>query len=150
MDQNQETPSENIIIDPAPALQHEREFGGNTPQAGKLSGLKWKREMSVLDDETVKEPARKLWANLHLNYRYLNDPFTEDNKHEQALTSAEVIYLAYTEPALRGTEPKTLQEAKESLEWPHWEEAIQTELVMTSNYYQIVACTRVWYWANYQ
>ena len=26
MDRNQETPSENIIIDPAPALQHEGEF----------------------------------------------------------------------------------------------------------------------------
>ena len=97
-------------------------------QAGKLSGLKWKREMSVLDDETVKEPARKLWANLHVNYCYLDDPFTEDNEHEQALTSAEVIYLAYTEPALRDTELKTLQEAKESLEWPHLEEAIQKEL----------------------
>ena len=25
-----------------------------------------------------------------------------------------------------------------------------TPVVMTLNYYQIVACTRVWYWANYQ
>ena len=91
MDRNQETPSENIIINPAPALQHEGEFGGNTPQAGKLSGLKRKGEMSVLDDETVKKPARKLRVNLHVNYRYLNNPFTEDNGHEQALASAEVI-----------------------------------------------------------
>ena len=82
MDQNQETPSENIIIDPAPALQHEGEFGGNMPQAGKLSGLKQRREMSVLDDETVKEPARKLRANLHVNYRYLNDPFTIMNTNK--------------------------------------------------------------------
>ena len=133
MDLNQETPSENIIINPAPALQHEGEFGGNTLQAGKLSGLKRKGEMSVLDDETVKEPARKLQANLHINYRYLNDPFTEDNEHEQALTSAEVTHSAYAEPALRGTEPKTLQEAKESPEWPHWEEAIQTELTQLKN-----------------
>ena len=71
--------------------------------------------------------------NLHVNYCYLNDHFTEDNKHEQALTSAKVIYSAYTEPVLRGTELKTLQEAKESLEWPHWEEAIQTELTQLKN-----------------
>ena len=110
------------------------------PQAGKLSGLKRKREMSVLDDETVKEPARKLWANLHVNYCYLNDPFTEDNEHKQALTSAKVVYSAYTEPVLRGTEPKTLQEAKESPEWPHWEEAIQTELTWLKKHGDLEAC----------
>ena len=96
--------------------------------------------MSVLDNETVKEPARKLQANLHVNYCYLKYPFTEDNKHKQALTSAKVIYLAYAEPALRGTEPKTLQEAKESPEWPHWEEAIQTELTQLKKHGDLEAC----------
>jgi len=100
------TPSEAIVIDPSPALPHEGELGADTPQADKLSGSKRKREMSALDDETV-EPARKLRENLHVNYRYLNDPFEEDEQHEQAQTSTEITYAAYTESALRGTEPKT-------------------------------------------
>ena len=90
------------------------------PQADRMSGSKWKRESSALDDEIV-EPVRKLWENLHVNYRYINNPFKEDKEHELTLTSAEITYMVYTESTLRGTKPKTLQEAKRSPEWPDWE-----------------------------
>ena len=128
---DQQTPSKYIILDPSPALQHEGELG-DMPQADRMSGSKWKRESSALDDETVVPP-RKLWKNLHVNYHYLNDPFKEDKEHKLTLTSAEITYMAYTESTLRGTELKTLQEAKRSPEWPHWEKAIQTELTQLNN-----------------
>ena len=41
--------------------------------------------------------------------------------------------MVYTESTLRGTEPKTLQEAKRSPEWPDWEKAIQTKLTQLNN-----------------
>ena len=104
---DQQTPSKYIILDPFPALQHEGELGDDLPQADRMSGSKWKRESSALDDEIV-EPVRKLQGNLHVNYRYLNNPFKEDNEHELTLTSAEITYMVYTESTLRGTEPKTL------------------------------------------
>ena len=46
---DQQTPSEYIILDPSPTLQHERELGDDTPQADRMSGSKQKRELSALD-----------------------------------------------------------------------------------------------------
>ena len=95
---DQQTP-EYIILNPSPALQHEGELGDDTPQADRMSGSKWKRESSALDDEIV-EPVRKLQENLHVNYHYLNDPFKEDKEHELTLTSAEITCMVYTESML--------------------------------------------------
>ena len=56
---DQQTPSEYIILDPSPALQHEGELGDDMLQADRMSGSKQKRESSALDDETVV-PAGKI------------------------------------------------------------------------------------------
>ena len=111
---DQQTPSKYNILDPSLALQHEGELGDDMPQADRMSGSKRERESSALDDEIV-EPVRKLQENLHVNYHYLNNPFTEDNEHKLTLTSAEITYMVYTESALRGTEPKTQKDLQNGL-----------------------------------
>ena len=40
------------------------------------------------------------------------------------LTSAEIIYTAFAKQFLREDDPKTLNEARESPDWPEWEKAI--------------------------
>ena len=49
------------------------------------------------------------------------------------LTSVEIVYEAFTATPLGGGEPKTLKEAKKSLEWSEWEKAINVELQKLEN-----------------
>ena len=51
-----------------------------------------------------------------------------DDEDDTPITSAEAIYNAFSETGLGGQDPKTLQEAKNSPDWPQWEKAIQIEL----------------------
>ena len=70
------------------------------------------------------------------NYSKLNDPLPDleeipnddDDKECHLMSSAEIVYQAFTETNLQKGDPKTLKEAKLSPEWPEWEKAIQAEL----------------------
>jgi hypothetical protein len=65
-------------------------------------------------------------CGIKTNYCYLNDPFPDEEEEEEQiqLTSAERIYATFTETPLGGDEPWSLQEAKQSPEWPEWEHAV--------------------------
>ena len=59
------------------------------------------------------------------NYHLLNDPYSEEesnNEEKDEILTQEVL------TAEVGDEFQTLKEAKESPDWPKWEEAIRTEL----------------------
>jgi hypothetical protein len=85
-----------------------------------------------VEEDTVppdlNEPQKM--RGIKTNYRYLNDPFSDEEKEEEQiqLTSAERIFVMFTETQLGGDEPRTLEEAKWSPKWPEWEHAVQTEL----------------------
>ena len=74
------------------------------------------------------EPRRKLRNRAPVNYRYLDNPFPDEESEETYLTSAEIIYATFSETPLASEDLKTLQEAKNSSEWPEWEKAVKTEL----------------------
>jgi len=74
-----------------------------------------------------------------VNYRYLNDPFSdeeEETNHENPAT---------TYQATLGTEdPKTVNEAKQLDDWPEWEKAIKAELDQLNNLgtWELVECPK--------
>ena len=71
------------------------------------------------------------------NYSKLNNPLPnleeipDDNDNDKEchlMSSAKIMYQAFTETNLQKGDPKTLKEAKLSPEWPEWEKAIQAKL----------------------
>src|SRR5947209_1465293 len=60
------------------------------------------------------------------DYKLLNDPWAQEPPDK--MTSAEMVYLTFNETKLAPEFPKSLQEAKESPDWPDWEKAVHTEL----------------------
>ena len=146
---DKETLSEDFIIDPDPAIQCERELEDDTPQAESseneddaIGKGKQKRNISVTENK--EGPAKRLRKTPHIDYRYLNDPFCEDIGHDETLTSAEIIFSVYIKKTIRGTDPKSYREARESLEWPQWEKAIQTELAQLKSMgtWEMVTCPK--------
>ena len=81
----------------------------------------------------------------YIDYCYLNDSFCKDIGHDETLMSAEIIFSVYIEKTLRGTDPKTYWEAKESPEWPQWEKAINVELsqIKSMGTWEMVMCPKV-------
>lgn len=123
----EETPPEQIEV--APDTPHEGESKGSTQSMGTNNSSKRKR----IEQDTIMrdfdEPRKT--RGIKTNYRYLNDPFPDEEEEEEEefqLTSAERIYAAFTETPLGGDEPRSLKEAKQSPEWPEWEHAVQTVL----------------------
>ena len=135
---NEEIPTQDIIINPHPAIQRERELEDGAPQAESSgsddkASATGKRQRETTASETTKGPTKRLQKTPQIDYRYLNDPFSDDLGHETLLTSAETIFAVYSKPTLRGNNPKTFWEARSSVEWPYWEKAIQTELTQLKN-----------------
>ncbi len=64
-----------------------------------------------------------------MDYHYLNNPFS-DKEEEDDINAAdtEAVNATETEAMLSGDDPKSLDKAKKTLEWPEWEQAIKTEL----------------------
>ena len=122
-----ENPSspEPILVELGPAMPREGELGTkhNTLQLGSQHN---KRIIEELENETEPE-RRKLQTKASVNYRFLNDPFP-DEEDETNLIAKTNIYQAYCETPLGGEDPKTLHEAKSSSNWPEWEKAIRVEL----------------------
>jgi hypothetical protein len=62
------------------------------------------------------------------NYCYLNDPFPDEEEVGMGTESEELSLVANITVQSEGDEPKSLSEAKRSLEWPEWEFVINEEL----------------------
>ena len=87
------------------------------PEGKNSDSLKRKRFSEV--EEQMDTPRKT--RGIKRDYRQLNDPFPEEGDEDQ-------YYIAQVEAILGGDDPKSLREAKRSLEWPEWERAIMSEL----------------------
>lgn len=115
---------EPIFLQSSPSMLREGESKGDTLQPGSQHNKRMREEVDTEDNE----PRRKFRNRAPVNYRYLDNPFPDEENEETYLTSAEIIYATFSETPLAGEDPKTLQEAKNSSEWPEWEKAVKTEL----------------------
>ena len=116
-------------IELAPDVLRKGESSRNAPQSD-ASGLNVQERCYKRKGEYLVEP-RQLHKKPKVDYRRLNNPFADerDEIHELIFTSAEVIYAVFAEQSLgNNDEPKTLGEARASLEWPEWEKVVQIEL----------------------
>lgn len=110
-------------------VEGEREGNALRSNGSNEGAIGEKRKRNVSDIGGEEGPPRKLRDKARINYRYLNDPFPDEEKtNEVVFSSAEIMYNAFAERPLANDQPKTLQEAKRSPEWPEWEKAIKTEL----------------------
>ena len=119
---------DSIKIELAPDVLCEGESNRNALQSD-ASGSNVQDQCYKRKGEYLVEP-RQLRKWPKVDYRWLDDPFPDerDKVHVSTLTSAEVIYAAFVEQSLRSDEPKTLGEARGSIEWPEWEKAVNIEL----------------------
>ena len=83
-------------------------------------------------DETLDNNIRKSQRqkNIH-DYHLLDDPWADEPNEMSkmvSMTSTERIYAASSKPNTTPDNPKTLKEARQSLDWPDWEKAVQAEL----------------------
>ncbi len=120
------SPPEPILVEP-PAVPREGELvKDNTLQPGSQQN---KRKIEETDKENKTEHVRrKLRTKSPVNYRYLNNPFPDEEDDETYLTTDTNMHQVYYETLLGGEDPKTLHEARSSSDWPEWEKAIKTEL----------------------
>jgi len=122
---------EPLLVTPEPAMPCEGEFmaaplshSHNPLQPGSQHNNK--RTLEELGDVTEPE-RRKLQIKAPVNYCFLNDPFPDEEEDKIALVTEPNIYQVYCETPL-GEDPKSLQEAKGSSDWPEWEKAINIKL----------------------
>ena len=66
------------------------------------------------------ENSRKMHG-IKQDYRKLNDPFSESEDED-------LFHTALAEALIGGSDPKSLNKAKDSSEWPKWESVIKREL----------------------
>ena len=86
--------------------------------------LKRKRNLAH-EEENGDSPRRT--RGKHIDYRHLQDPFSDDEDSEEVVNAAAVVCDETFSIAVNNGEP-TLKEARKSDEWPEWEKAIQAEL----------------------
>jgi hypothetical protein len=102
---------EPIQVDLSPAVPHEGEhdngdYNLSTLQSGSQRNQKRYREEPQNEDETTQ---RKLRKKTPVDYRRLNDPFTDEDKEDEAYPT----YTSTTFQAILGTDdPKTVKEAR--------------------------------------
>jgi hypothetical protein len=120
---------ESIVVELPPAVPREGEHDGGQPNSTTLQPesqpSKRKREEGPQTEAENDPPERNLRRQQPVNYRKLQDPFSDEEEADEA----HYTYTITIMHALLGTdEPKTVQEARASAEWPEWEKAIRTEL----------------------
>src|SRR5271168_687794 len=111
-----ETPPEPMVI--LPDGPREGEPGSSTlPTSENTSddSLKRKREQNDESEEHIRKRRRD---KPRVNYRYLNNPFPDEEDEEMNFTSDEQIYSI-----IPGDEYTSLKDAKNSPDWPEWEKA---------------------------
>ena len=110
-----ETPPEPIGI--IPDVPREGESEG-TPSTSGNNGDSLKRKR---DDEGELDQRRT--RGKRVDYRYLDDPFPDEDDDEVTYTLDEQLFAI-----IAGDEHTSLKDAKNSPDWPEWEKAIQKEL----------------------
>ncbi len=120
---DQTSPPEDIEV--APDAPREGETEGEArarTTRNDRDGQRNKRKSEELETKTNEYEPRKT-RGIRTNYRYLNDPFP-DEEEEGAFPNIE----DNAEAMMTGDDCHSLKEAKASPEWPDWEHAIQAEL----------------------
>lgn len=113
------SPPEELAIDP----------GENAPPSeGELQRDKRNVDPVIPQKraaDTINDPvAPRKTRGIRIDYRYLNDPFPD----EEEAGIADVRPQAFAAVLDNSDECHSLREAKQSSEWPEWEQAIDTEL----------------------
>jgi Reverse transcriptase (RNA-dependent DNA polymerase) len=121
------TPPEPIEL--APDMVREGESEGDTLPMG-ITGSddttcnlepKWKWKRNEVEGNVDINELQKM-RGICTNYKLLHDPFPEEEEEETFLTMEEVYAI------IAGDELTSLKEAKNSLEWPEWEQAMEEQL----------------------
>ncbi|GBE80154.1 hypothetical protein SCP_0213570 [Sparassis crispa] len=116
-------------------VRREGELGTSAPQSPAKNSRKCKqdddpdqREESGTDAPSQLRRTRR--KTVRHDYRLMHDPEAdEDLDNDPDKSNAELVYIAMsTHGNADADEPKTLSDAKRSLKWPKWEQAVQTEL----------------------
>ncbi len=108
-------PPEEIAVEPDALL--EGEPGDGTRSAALENPQKRKADTSI----DPSEPRRT--RGIRKDYNYINDPFPDE---EEAGMISKAKEEAFT--VIPGDDCHSLKEARESPDWPEWEDAIQAEL----------------------
>ena len=94
------------------------------PERGTLQtsgeNLKRRRDQSDVDEDQNQRETR---VKRKIDYRYLDNPFPDEEEDTMTLTSDEYIFAI-----IAGDEYTSLKEARNSPDWPEWKKAIQNEL----------------------
>ena len=86
----------------------------------KKDSLKRKRDKN---DEGERQHRMRTRNKPRIDYRYLNNPFPDEEEIEMNLSSEEQTYSI-----IPGDEYTSLKDAKNSPDWPEWEKAAKSEL----------------------
>jgi len=133
---------EPILVELPPTMLREGEHddGNNdTLQLGSQHNKRKRQYEEPNQGEDTKPtntepPQRKLRTKTPVNYRHLNDPFSDEEDEDETYRA----YSATIYQAVLGTDdPKTLHEARTFDDWPKWEKAIHVELDQ-------LECFRTW------
>ncbi|GBE80375.1 hypothetical protein SCP_0300900 [Sparassis crispa] len=115
--------------------------GGDALQSSVNNPLKCRREEDEDRDAPNKnKPRCSKRVTVRPDYRLLNDSDTDakdnadaDTEDNDSALIADLIYVAMSEENMEANEPKSLNDAKNSSEWPKWETAVQAELEQLDN-----------------
>jgi hypothetical protein len=117
------SPPEEIVVDED--LEGERD---DTSREGEPGEDAEKTTQSIVPrkraaEENVDPRSNRRTRGVRVDYRFLNDPFPDEEETGKASTAGEEA-----SSAIPDDECHSLREAKQSPEWPEWEEAIHAEL----------------------
>jgi Reverse transcriptase (RNA-dependent DNA polymerase) len=77
-----------------------------------------------LHNLTNNVPEKRVTRGIRRDYRYLQNPFPDEEEDTNLTTSSDEQQFAI----IAGDELTNLEDAKKSIDWPEWEKAIQKEL----------------------
>jgi hypothetical protein len=137
---------DTIAIELPPAVPREGEHdNGNSKNSHTLqpgsqcNDHKRRREESRTEDEDIQPLQRRLRTRQPVNYRNLNDPFSDEDEDDET----HQLYAETVNHAILGTDdPSTVAEAKTFADWPEWKKAIEAELDQLTRFgtWKLVDC----------
>jgi hypothetical protein len=124
--QQRDPSPEEIVV--APNMPREGESRGSAqPSSANGNSDSSKRKRDGEEDTLDLDSPRKTRGR-RTNYRYLADPFSDEEEDETNELEELSMLAANAEIQYGGDEPKSLKEAQQSPDWPEWEHAIKAEL----------------------
>jgi hypothetical protein len=121
--QQRDPSPEEIVV--APDMPCEGELRGSAqPSSANGNSDSSKRKRDGEEDTLDLDSPRKTQGR-RTNYRYLADPFSDEEEDETNELEELSMLAANAEIQYGGDEPKSLKEAQRSLDWPEWEHAIK-------------------------